>query len=84
MEIDDREKLKEQGKLAHSLVFLQHKRWFTGRECIVDYSTVPRTPSQVKDIDKREKCFAPDEIDTDELWVDVSVEGKQTLLCVCK
>ena len=81
----DREKLKEQGKLAHRLVFLQHKRWFNrGQECIVDYSTVPLTPSQVKDIDKREKCFAPDEIDADELWVDVSVEGKPPLLCVCK
>jgi len=74
VKLGDREKLKEQGKLAHSLVFLQHKRWFKGEDCTVDYSTVPLTPSKVKDIDKREKCFDKDEIDADELWVDVSVE----------
>lgn len=84
VKLGDREKLKEQGKLAHSLVFLQHKRWFKGEDCTVDYSTVPLTPSKVKDIDKREKCFDADEIDADELWVDVSVEGKHPLLCVCE
>ena len=84
VKMGDREKLKEQGKLAHSLVFLQHKRWFNTQECTVDYSTVPLTPSQVKDLDKREKCFAADEIVADELWIDVSVEGKQPLLCVCE
>ena len=84
VKLGDREKLKEQGKLAHSLVFLQHKRWFKGEDCTVDYSTVPLTPSKVKDIDKREKCFDKDEIDADELWVDVSVEGKHPLLCVCE
>lgn len=61
-----REKIKLAAQNAHVGAFVASP--FT------NYSTVPFRPSQVTDAEKRERCFAPNEIEEDVLWVDVSVE----------